>query len=158
MKLKIFGGLLLSLLVLSASAQVETDPDWKESLVPPPPAFNKDRLIPLSMPRYVSLQFGIDPATLVISSDAIVRYVVVATNSSGSVTAMYEGIRCATWEVKTYARTMSNGTWSLAKNPPWQMLNDDQPSKHALALARQAFCEGTTLVNSVADIIKGLKS
>lgn len=158
MKIKKLLGLGLTLLALDVSAQTFTDPDWKETEAPAAPSFDKDRLIPIIMPKYVTLQFGVDPATLVIAPDTIVRYVVVASNAAGSISAMYEGLRCATWEVKTYARFGSNGQWSPVQNPQWQGLNDNHMSKHALALARQGICDSpSTTANSVADIVKALK-
>ena len=147
----------LALVALSAFAQ-EDKPEWKESEAPPAPTFNKDRLLPLDMPHYVTLQFGVDPATLAITSDGIVRYVVVATNASGSLSAMYEGIRCATGEVKTYARFSSSGKWSLIQEPVWRGLNDNLPSRHALALANQGVCESSSIAaSSVAAIVSTLK-
>ena len=149
----------LTLLAFGATAQVVDDPDWKESEAPPPPAFNSKQLIAIDMPRYVTLKFGVDPTTLTITPEGIVRYVMVATNASGSVSAMYEGIRCASGEVKTYARYSPSGHWSAVKNPQWQGLNDNLPSLHAMALARQGACQGrSTPGNSMADIVKALKS
>lgn len=153
---------LLFLLTLGtgiAAAQLVTqDPDWKESDAPVPLSFSPTQLIPLNMPPYVSLKFGIDPKTLSITPDGIVRYVVVATNASGSMTAMYEGIRCATGEVKTYARFNSGGNWDPIKEPTWLDWAGKQPSKHALVLARQGLCDGaSTTGQSVADIVKALK-
>jgi len=100
---------------------VELDPDWKEVDVPPPPAFNRDKLVPIDMPPHITLKLGVDPATLSISSDSVVRYVMVATSSSGTINAMYEGIRCMTGEVKVYARFSSSGQWRSVDNPQWRM-------------------------------------
>ena len=148
----------LALVSLSASALSEIDPDWKESVAPPAPSFNKDQVIPIEMPRYVSLRFGVDPATLVITPDGIVRYVMVATSESGVLSAMYEGIRCATGEVKTYAHYTSSGNWATVKDPKWQGMNDNLRSKHALAFAREAACDSrSTVTISPAEIIKALK-
>jgi len=155
--------LLTCLLVLLAWApqvqaqRVSEDPDWKEVEAPAPPAFSLDKLLPLNMPPYVSLQFGVDPATLALTTDGVVRYVVVARNASGSANAMYEGIRCATGEVKTYARTNSQGAWVALSNPQWRRLNDNHPSKHSQVFARQGACDANTPANSVAEIIKALK-
>jgi len=158
MKLDKLFWLGLTLVALNASAQIVTDPDWKETEAPPPPAFNRSRLIPIEMPPYVSLKFGVDPATMTITRDGIVRYVVVAANATGSVTAMYEGIRCATGDVKTYARYAANGQWSSVKDPQWQGLGDNLPSRHAMALARQGVCEGrSAAASSVAEIVNALK-
>lgn len=150
--------LCLALTLLALGASAEEDPrDWKESEAPPAPTFNKDLLLPIDMPRYVTLQFGVDPATLVITPEGIVRYVVVASNESGSISAMYEGIRCATGEVKTYARFASSGKWAAIKDPQWRGLNDNLPSRHALALANQGICESPTIAaHSVAAIVKAL--
>lgn len=149
----------LALVAFGAAAQVVADPDWKESEAPPPPAFHPDQLVPVEMPRYVSLRFGVDPATLVITPDGIVRYVMVAKNASGSISAMYEGIRCSSGEVKTYARYSTSGRWSAVKDPQWRALNDNLPSRHALALARQGACDGRAMpASSVSEIVRALKS
>lgn len=154
-------GLGLALWALSGSVLAQSsvdDPDWKESDTPAPPVYSTDKLVPIDMPRHVSLAFGVDPATLMITPDGIVRYVMVAVNTSGSAYAMYEGIRCATGQVKSYARSNANGPWSQVKVPVWRDLNDNMPSKHALALARQGACDSrSTAASTVADIIKALK-
>ncbi|OQW90245.1 MAG: hypothetical protein BWK72_00150 [Rhodoferax ferrireducens] len=146
-------------LATSLQAQLAPeDPDWKESEAPTPPAFSVDKLLPLAMPPYVSLTFGIDPATLTIAADGIVRYVVVARNAGGSINAMYEGIRCSTGEVKTYARAGNSGVWSVVAEPQWRGLTDNLPSKHAWVFARQAACDGrAAAASTTADIVKALK-
>jgi hypothetical protein len=159
MKLDKFFWLGLTLLAFGAAAQVVADPDWKETETPPPPAFNKDKLIAIEMPNYVTLRLGVDPATLSIDPDGVVRYVVVASNATGSISAMYEGIRCASGEVKTYARYAPGGPWTSVQNPQWQGLNDNLPSKHAKALAKQGICDGRTIAgSSVAAIVDALKN
>lgn len=159
MAFKKLSTLLFILWAGSSEAQlIQLDPDWKESDAPSPPAFSQAQLISLNMPSYVSLKFGIDPSTLSITADGIVRYVVVATNASGSMTAMFEGIRCSTGEVKTYARFNSTGKWDAIKAPQWVDLAGRQPSKHAMVLARQGLCDGaSTTGSSVADIVNALK-
>lgn len=159
MTLEKFFWLGLTLVAFNTTAQVFIDPDWKETEVPPPPSFNKDQLIPIEMPKYVSLRFGVDPTTLALTPDGIVRYVVVASNATGSTSAMYEGIRCATGEAKTYARYTSNGQWTSIQDPQWRGLSDNLPSRHALALARQGVCEGrSTTASSVATIVNVLRN
>ena len=149
----------LTLAALGAAAQTVTDPDWKEAQTPAPPSFNVKQLIPIEMPSYVSLRFGIDPATLSITPDGVVRYVVVATNATGSINAMYEGLRCATGEVKTFARHGTSGQWSLSADPQWQNWDGNLPSKHAMALAKQGLCEGRSVAaSSVSVMVKALKN
>ena len=137
------------------------DPDWKEVDVPAAPAFSKDRLIPVAMPPYVTLRFGVDPATLTITNDGVIRYVMVAQSgdSKGAFSAMYEGIRCVSGEFKTYARFSASGQWAPVNNPQWRPLNDNNTSKHALALARQGACDGRSArARSVPTMISALKT
>lgn len=140
-----------------AGAQNTLDnPDWVEEKVPPPPTYSKSNLIPIDMPAYVSLKIGVDPATVYAGEDGIVRYVVVMTNASGTVNAAYEGIRCLTDEFKTYARVGSSGEWTLVSNPQWKHVNDNMPSKHPHAIARQGACK-ERLAPSTAEALKALK-
>jgi hypothetical protein len=149
----------LALATLAHGQLADLDPDWKEVEVPPPPAFRTDQLIGLEMPRHLSTQFGVDPQTIRITNDGVVRYVMVATSSGGSNVAMYEGIRCLTGEVKTYARFGSSGQWSQVPNGQWRALNGGPSSAHALALARQGACDGrAATAASAAAIIRKLKT
>lgn len=136
--------LLLSLLTAGTcwSQLTDLDPDWKELQVPPPTTVSADRMVPLEMPRYVSVKVGVDPDSLSIGADGIVRYVMIAVTSGGHVNAMYEGIWCLKGEVKTYARLGSDGKWDPVQDAQWLALNGNQRSMHALAFARQAACEG----------------
>ena len=107
-----------------AQAQLFGNDDWKETEAPPPPAFNRDKLISIEMPPYMSLKFGVDPDTIKITPDGVVRYVVVATHKDGGgFNAFYEGLRCATAEYKSYAR-FNNGAWDITPSPDWKRLGD----------------------------------
>lgn len=133
------------------------NPDWAEELVPPPPSFSKDRLIPLDMPPHISVKFGVDPETIFVGQDGVVRYVIVMTNATGSTNAVYEGIRCASDEVKTYARLGASGQWATAANSLWKAVNDSMPSRHALAFARQGGCQNRLATNK-QEIVTALKA
>jgi hypothetical protein len=133
------------------------NPDWVEEDATPPAVFSKDKLIPLEMPPQVTVKVGIDPETIVVGGDGVVRYVVVMRNASGSTSAFYEGIRCVSDEVKTYARQSGAGDWTLVKNPQWKGVTDTMPSHHAQAFARQGGCQAK-LATSKQEIITVLKS
>ena len=148
----------LSLAAIGASAQLaDPDPDWKEVEVPPPPAFRTDKLIFLEMPRHMSIKVGVDPDTLKVTGDGIVRYVVVASSPGGNVNASYEGIRCLTGEVKIYARHSASAQWKPVTDAQWKPLNANQPSLHALALARQGACDGRAVAtHSTEEMVRRL--
>jgi hypothetical protein len=160
MRIRVLPALLLCVATCHVSAQlIDQDPDWKEVEIPAPPTFRADRLVVLDMPRHITLKVGLDPDTLRVTPDGIIRYVMVATAASGSTYASYEGIRCLTGEVKIYARHGATGQWIPVKDPQWKPLNDNQPSPHALALARQGACNSRAPTSHVpAEIIKELTS
>lgn len=142
----------------TSRAQIAEDPDWKESAVPPPPAFDIGKLITFSGAISSSLVYGVDPASVRISNvDGVVRYVLVATGASGARNVMYEGIRCATGEFKTYARYSSDGRWNTVANAEWKSMFDNMPSKHALYFAKAGGCDSGAAPPSVSVLASRLK-
>ena len=121
----------------------EDGPDWKESEVPAPPAFDASKLITFEVSTNSSLTYGVDPASIRISnSDGLVRYVMMATSAGGARNVMYEGIRCSTGEFKTYARYSPDGRWNTVANAEWRTMFGKMPSRHALQFARAGACDG----------------
>ena len=104
--------------------------------------------------------FGVDPKTISVGSDEVVRYVMVAYNSEGSTNALFEGLRCNTSEIKTYACSSTADKWQTVAQPEWAPLDPTKGSnRHAIALARQGFCEGASLgARNAAQLIERLKS
>jgi hypothetical protein len=142
----------------AALAQLAADdPDWKESDTPPPPSFDTARLVPFDVSVQSNMKWGFDPETVAISGDGIVRYVVVARSPSGVTNAMFEAVRCATGEWKTYARFNKDSGWSSAKDPQWLPLSG-QPSLHALKLAQQGLCTGRAPAQTVRDMVQRIKN
>jgi len=132
------------------------NPDWTEEPAPPAPTFSASRVLPLDMPNFVSVKVGIDPTTIMVGGDGIVRYVAVMSNATGSTNAVYEGIRCLTGEVKTYARAGSSGIWSPVSSPVWRDLLDNLPSQHARTFYRQAACDAR-VANTKSEILNALQ-
>ncbi|HXD41834.1 MAG TPA: CNP1-like family protein [Ramlibacter sp.] len=149
----------LAAVACAAHAQTApVDPDWREAEAPPPPAVRLDGLIPLEMPRS-ALRFGVDPASVSLGSDRIVRYVVVAVSATGAVNALYEGLRCDTAEFKVYARASAASGWALAKDPPWRTLRDgQQSSSHTMLIARSGACFGRAPNRSAVEIVRDLRA
>jgi hypothetical protein len=157
-----FTALLLALMVALAPctrAQLAAaDPDWMESDAPPAPKFDTKGLVGFDVNINSTMRWGVDPASLAITPDGIVRYVAVAQSPSGVMNAMYEGIRCATGEYKTYARFNRDSGWSAVGAPSWKSMVEIQPSRHALALAKQGVCTGSAPASSPGDIVRSLKA
>ena len=150
-------GLLMTNLV---HAQILTDPaDWKESDVPPPPAYDMSKLLTFEVTRSSPLVYGVDPASFSISkTDGVVRYVVVATSAAGAKNVFYEGLRCSTGEVRTYARAKPVGSWVPVANSEWKSAFDISLPRHSLRFAKVAACQQGAPVSSVRELIRKLKS
>lgn len=157
MRLNRVGGLLLAAASFAHAQLVPLDPDWREVDAPPAPAFSVDGLIPLELPR-TALRFGVAPASIAVGSDGIVRYVVVASSTTGAVNAMYEGIRCATGEFRVYARHNPGSGWVMAKDSLWKPLQEAQLPRHSLAIARTGACIGHGTNRSATQIARDLRS
>lgn len=159
---------LSSLMLLGSAAPVAAQemppPDdydqkpWVETEAPPPPAFDLDRLIPIYVGPGSSLRYGLDPASLLVTQqDALVRYVIVARSSSGTVNILYEAIRCATSEIKTYARAGQDGQWRVQDDAQWREIGGRLSASYAQALVDGGMCIGKS-VNGPADrMIDSLK-
>lgn len=139
-----------------------TDPDWKESEAPPPPALNLKSLVPFEVSTTSNLVWALDPAAVTIVGDGLVRYVAVARSQSGVLNALYEVINCSNSELKTYARIVGKESevagkaWVAVQDPQWKSLYD-APSRHALELAKQGVCTGRTAAQTVGEIVTSLK-
>ena len=149
------------MLGLSFAAWAQFNPDamdWKEGEVPLPPAFDVGKLMVFDVSAGSSLVYGVDPATLRIGKDGIVRYVMVATSRSGARNVLYEGIRCSSGEFKTYARYSAEGVWRPVDNPEWRSMFGNMPSRHAVQFARTAACSNSAPTSSVEEIVRRLKT
>jgi hypothetical protein len=144
----------------SSSAQLlgEVNPDWKEAEAPPPPALRTQNLVPIDMPPGSALRFAVDPASVSVGADGVVRYVVVASSATGAVNAMYEGLRCNTAEVKVYARHNPDSGWVPARNAEWQPLHNRPNSRHSLTIARTGACVGQGPSGNAAEIVRALRT
>jgi hypothetical protein len=90
--------------------------------------------------------------------DGVVRYVIVARSASGAVNAMYEGMRCSTGEVRTYARHNASGGWSRADNSDWRSMWGNTATRHTLMFAKQGGCTGNATPRSVDEIVRSLRN
>ncbi|KQT08869.1 CNP1-like family protein [Ramlibacter sp. Leaf400] len=139
----------------AAHAQLApVDPDWKEVDAPAPPALKTEKLVPIDMGSSV-LRWGVDPASISIAGDGVVRYVVVARGEGGAVNAMYEGVRCNTAEVKVYARHAGD-KWVAVRDADWKPLRGSAATLHSLAIARNGACMGHGVNRSPSQIARDL--
>jgi hypothetical protein len=95
-------------------------PDEEALVLPPPP--KSDALLSFD-PAYLSpFTFSIDPTSLRVGADRIVRYTLVVKAQSGATNVSYEALRCDTNERKIFAYGTTGGEWSPVRDPQWKPL------------------------------------
>lgn len=143
-----------------AHAQLrDADPDWEELQAPPPPSYDLGRQVFFDILNAgTEMRWSLDPKTISVGSDGITRYVVMATSGGGVTHVFFEAINCLRGEVKTYARINQAGQWLILDSAQWKDLNGGLLSRHALALARTALCEGATPRTDVDEMVRRLKT
>lgn len=143
---------------LASFAQLApADPDWREAEAPLPSAPATQRLIELDIPR-TELRYGIDPGSVSVGKDGVVRYVVVARSPSGTVNALYEGIHCSTGQVKVYARHNPDSGWARAQEPQWKSLHEGQHARYSLLIARSGACLGHSANGTADKVVRDLRA
>ena len=139
-----------------ACAQPEGDVDWREvDAPPPPPAISMQKLVPIELP-VTELRYGVMPSSVAVNSDQVVRYVLVATSTSGAMNAVYEGIRCLTGEYKVYARYDPGRGWTMTRDAQWQSMFTAPSPRAALAIAQDGACSGHAAARNAAEILSNL--
>lgn len=162
-------GLLCAALILlctgagAAAAYDDDETPWQEDAPAAPPSFSTGSLVRIDMGVNSALRYGIDPATLSIGKDDVVRFVMVATSNSGAQNVWYQGINCKRGDFKTYARwtlASSEGPahWYTTENAEWRTLFDGSAlARPALVLAREGLCDSASPNRPISKMLRDLQ-
>jgi len=151
----------LALLGAAACTQPQRLPEddlqgkpWEAQKVLMPPYPKEGNLLPFYVGPPRPFAFFIDSASVSVAQDGIVRYTLVARSPSGAENVSYEGIRCQTYETRTYAFGRADGTWARAGNQQWTSYSRYQIDQH-LVLADDFFCtaRGTKAAEEVVQAL-----
>lgn len=151
---------LFSLGLCSALAQTSgwlEENRFEEDAVKPPERFNAERLIPFTVSSGSELRFGVDPDTVSVGKDGVVRYVLVARSSSGLNNVLYQGLRCGASEFKTYAIWQAGEGWRAPSDASWKGWVETAAGTPAMRLAREAFCDGRYPNEPVSKMLSDLR-
>ncbi len=122
---------------------------WKEAELAMPEFPQDSNLIEFHVGPTERNRFFVDGNTLSVGLDGVVRYVLVIKASGGATNVSFEGIRCGTAQVKLYAISASDGTWSKNRNPQWQAIENKLINQYRAVLNRNFFCpSGKSIRNS----------
>lgn len=122
------------------------------------PAFPKqENLIEFYAGELTSNLFYIDPLSLHVDKEGIVRYTMVVKTSGGATNISFEGIRCDTRQFRLFAIGRSDGIWSRARTSEWREIENKVVNRHHAALNRDYLCPGGSMIADAAEGIKALR-
>lgn len=139
---------------------LEDDADkapWKEAEIQLPATPAPGDLLKLDIGAAATQEFAIDPKSITIGPDGVVRYTVVATSRAGATSISYEGIRCESFERRVYAFGHKDGTWTRSRRSDWARIIRGARNDHAETLALDFFCEGKKQVGTVPEIVERIR-
>lgn len=162
--LRAVAALLLSLASLAAHGQtryaLEDEADkgpWKEAEIQLPPAPALGDLLKLDIGSAATQEFSVDPKSITIETDGVVRYTVVAASRGGALSISYEGIRCESFERRVYAFGHKDGTWTRSRQIAWARIVRGARNDPGETLALDFFCEGNKQVGTVPEIVERIR-
>ena len=161
--MKRFAALALAAHVALGIAQPKSDWEieverrgWKEGeyKLPPPP--KADDLIEFFVSSATDFRFFVDPQSLSVGKDGVVRYTLVARSPSGAENVTYEGIRCSEGRLRVYAYGRPGGGWS-ERDSEWRPIEPKTVQRWHNALWREYFCPMKVPIFDPAEGIDALR-
>lgn len=130
---------------------------WKE-IEAQIPQYPKDKdLVLVEAGSETSHKFYVDPASVSVGADGVVRYTTVVKASGGALNVAFEGMRCETREWKLYALGRSDGSWVRARNARWQRIQLRDLKPHHYMLYREYFCASPARPTPPKEAIEALR-
>jgi hypothetical protein len=142
----------------SAADTIDFTPKFGDELplqLPAPP--KPGDLLEFDPGRPETLRFYIDPASLSVGTDAIVRFTVVVRGEGSASNVSYEAIRCKTRERKVYAYGRADGTWSEVRAPPWTTISGLNTDGYRFVLYENYFCPSRQIIASAREGVEALR-
>jgi hypothetical protein len=132
------------------------DEEWKEAQFSLPPYPRESSLLPfeISGPSY-NLHY-LDPQSISVGTDGVVRYTLVVKTSSNVENVSFEGIRCeeAQWKAYAFGR---QGQWVPARDAQWRKVAYQSLEGYRHALFRTYFCPDGLPRRSAQEIVASVK-
>jgi hypothetical protein len=129
---------------------------WREADTPAPPPPGTGALLPFFVSSASDYRFFVDAASIAPGSDGVVRYTLIVRSPLGAETVTYEGIRCATTEVKTYATARPDRSWSVHPGA-WRRVEARSVQRWHYLLWEEYFCPRRLAIRSNAEGVDALK-
>lgn len=98
--------------------------------------------------RTTDFRLQVDPRSLTVTPEGIVRYVLVARSPSGAQNVSYEAINCRSAEYRLYATGRADGAWQREESP-WRSIGSRTLAQRVLM--REYFCPRRIAIASAAE-------
>ena len=118
-----------------------------------PPDPRAGGLVPFTVSGLSDFDFFVDPASLSVARDGVVRYTVVARSRSGADNVSYEGLNCKASEYALYAVGEADRSWRKSAGA-WKPI---ERGRWQHTLAQQYFCPRGIAIGSTAEGIDALR-
>jgi hypothetical protein len=122
-----------------------------------PPAPKSADLLEFDPGRRSTLRFFVDPASLTVGADGIVRFTVVVRGEGAASNVSYEAIRCKTRERKIYAYGRADGTWHQARDPAWTKIGGPETEGHRFALYEDYICPSRQSIRTAREGVEAFR-
>jgi hypothetical protein len=155
--------LVVALLVTGCGTRPVEQSEWErenrkpaptEAQVDLPPYPVAARLIEFEKHPGADFRYFIDPETLSVDKEGVVRYVLVARSLSGVQNVTYEALRCETAEYRFYAFGQADGSWSRSRSN-WRSLQQSQPLQRVLYA--DYFCPQKVAILNPGEGVRALR-
>jgi hypothetical protein len=167
--MRLFRLLALALLSVSTAAQAASEPRyyndkdgnkaiWQESGTELPAFPQRANLIPLVAPEQSQgNEYFIDASSLLLGTDAVMRFTVVIVSPSGAVNVLHQGLACEPEVIKTYGYGTSTGIMVQRSQPSWRPIIRDGVMGYQFVLMDRYLCDETRRSTTVANALTRLR-
>lgn len=161
-------GIILTQWAIAASASAgllddlrSVQPDeglWVEETVTSLPELPKQStLVAVRLEGDARHEYFIDPRSLSVGRDGVVRFGLVVKTRGGTQQSSYAGVHCARQEWKTYAVAADDGKWRSVTKPSWKLIEKKRSDSMRLDLYRYYLCIDKTPVSPSERILANLR-
>jgi len=130
--------------------------DWREDEIrlPPPP---KDGLIEFLVSSASSFKFYIDPQSVSVGADRVVRFTLVARSPSGAQNVSYEGLSCRNGGIYRVYAFGGAGGWSKNAQSAWRPIEPKSVQRWHNELRDRYFCPQKAVINDAEEGLDALR-
>lgn len=158
----------LALLAVMTSAQAKRewgemdyefpeDKPWVEVQQSLPPYPKPENEVPFYVSATTPHKFFLDRNSIHIGKDGVVRYALILRTAGGATNITFEGIRCATKQMKIYAIGRYDGQWAKPRESEWRDISYHEVNRQHSRLYNEILCTDKIPVRSVEDILRLMK-